>query len=1018
MLYVIHNDYQSLYLKEVTKEMDTLVSKYSQHYEISVEAFRKQILNESMNIKKQKRVNMNEALGGLKKIQQKAQQAQIDPSERSDDEKQERLRKAELQGARALGQLEKILPELVANLEKFFPTCKMVKEYTAVMSSKNTYYVTEETHVVLNMDIDNSNIKDLGDACAVMTIDQIIGNVSIKNSITFKGFPVGFPKEIGGNLTLFNLPRMENFANAPEAVTGSVSINVGRKITPRRVDEYKNSLKGTLTPIDGQENKPKSIFTMNRRNNESVADIIKKRIALSESYINEMALPKKLSAFAPRKSKPQSGRDTDNDSYIASTELYKANINTLMDVIDPILPIEWGELSDDDISVIDDLSEVKESSRDSAYFEKNKDNINQLDYAGIKRFTTSDDIISAVYKTTKKASSGNKRSKYLTEIVYLTDDDGNPITDPDKIRDQIKVKKDILKQTYEFFKSVGIDFNNLTRSKNTTIEECILHILYYNMCILNGTSGAVDYKYKTKSIINDEYINGTSSDEDIFYNLFTALFGNYYRNLGNSYKVNGLTISFDQVNANQPIKKKNFNRAYYSSQNVSVYDLISDNVIKAFLIGTSVRGKDDYPKYSLEEIINADRSELLEMIKNDSDVELNSSTLKSMSFKGKDSDSTDPFDVLLLFPDKCEKEYAIRVDVDEEIKKRTDKKVTRDIYKSGMYTDIKDYKYNRATGERERADIKGTSSIKKASEDNESIELFNNAIDYLVSNKDVFDDVTNIISKAVDEQPTNKYGSALVSDVSDSIKTITQFADIINNKLMNEPEISENRPDAIAVLMQCVTQIYTCIENIITNADSADASDLCLYGAELVRETRRLPSIYANLVGEKNRYGDVVAKKVKKLSDRKKRTQDVNIDTTSTDKATIGKYNNIVDSIIDDSAELINVAKGIDFESASEDAIDYFGTKDDMIRRVNTQLRKSIEIANTIKSNNDVAWMNTLIPSLKNINDICSSILQSDNEELISDSLVELDSECRKISKISKSYGSTKGYSHAGGMTA
>ena len=134
---------------------------------------------------------------------------------------------------------------------------------------------------------------------------------------------------------------------------------------------------------------------------------------------------------------------------------------------------------------------------------------------------------------------------------------------------------------------------------------------------------------------------------------------------------------------------------------------------------------------------------------------------------------------------------------------------------------------------------------------------------------------------------------------------------------MNEPEISENRPDAIAVLMQCVTQIYTCIENIITNADSADASDLCLYGAELVRETRRLPSIYANLVGEKNRYGDVVAKKVKKLSDRKKRTQDVNIDTTSTDKATIGKYNNIVDSIIDDSAELINVAKGIDFENGN-----------------------------------------------------------------------------------------------------
>jgi hypothetical protein len=432
MLYVIYNDYQGMYLAEVTKEMDELVSKYSQHYEISVEAFRKQILDESMNIN-QKRLKMNEALGNLKKIQQKQQQAQMDPSERSEEEKAERLRKAEIQGARQLGRLEEVLPELVANLEKFFPTCRMVKEYTAVMASPNTYYVTEEAHVILHLDIDKNNFDNLCSACAVMNIDQLIGNVVLKG-INFQEFPVGFPKEIGGDLVMFNLKNLKNFNNAPQAVTGRVSVNVcypmSKYIKKDAQNEYLSSLKSTLTPIGDLEgeNKPKSVFTMTKRN-ESVEEIIKQRIALGESYINEMALPHKLSSVFPRRSKPQAGSKITDDDYIASTELYKRNRNVFFDVIDPILNVGWGDIKDDDITVISDVSQIRLAARDSKYFEKNKDNVDQLGYAGIRLFTTSDDVISAVYAQTKKNSK--------PVMIFLNDGEGNPITDPAKIKQEV-----------------------------------------------------------------------------------------------------------------------------------------------------------------------------------------------------------------------------------------------------------------------------------------------------------------------------------------------------------------------------------------------------------------------------------------------------------------------------------------------------------------------------------------------------------------------------------------------------
>ena len=931
MLYVIYNDYANMYLKEVTAEMDQLVSKYSQHYEISVEAFRKQILSESMNIN-QKRMNMNEALGGLKKIQQKQQQAQIDPSERTEDEKNERLRKAEIQGARAVGQLEKVLPELVANLEKFFPNCHMVKEYTAVMASPNTYYVTEEAHVILHMDVDGTNINNLCDACSVMTIDQLIGNVTLKNVRTFRGFPVGFPKEVGGDFVMFNLANLGGFENAPQAITGRVSINVcypmNKRISRDAQNKYVTSLMKTLTPIDELENKPKHVFTMTKRNNESVADIINNRIALSESYINEMAMPKKLSPVFPRRSKPQAGSKVTEDDYIASTELYKKNRNVFFDVIDPLLNIGWGDISDDDVTVINDVSQIRIAAKDSKYFEKNKDNVNQLGYAGVRIFTTSDNIISAVYAQSKKGAKST--------MVYLNDDNGEAITDPEKIKGEVDKRYDIFKQTYEYLKNVGVEPGNLPekfsvmpgKGQNATVEAAALHVLYYLMAMLNGTSGAIDYKFKPESIIADQFKDGASDNQEIFDRILNYIYPNaQMSNDGVSARVyttrGRLTVNFNQKEKNQYNSKVNFNMAYFNSNSGhNVFECFSDNFIKALLIGSSLRGVDDEPRYSVDDIIDADRETLLEMVEHVKNVELIKTSLKSLSFKGKSMDNnydhSNPFDVLMMFPDKCEKEYDIRVDVNDEALKLVGKKVTRDIYKSGMYNDIKNYKYNRETGERERADIKGTSSMKNVST-SDQFEEFDSIVNYIIDNKEIFTDAKKLINDAIAEYTNNHSwytNKELPVKFGQSVDKIVDFSNLIKTKILNDPKIAETKAPVITLMIESMNEVIDLIEQIMNPADGENYKNVIDNGEKLVKSTMKLSELYSNLTGESGNwinaqgknvsYQDVVSKKVNKLGDRNRSkkaasatyTQD-NGEGTNTEQ-TKAKFAQVIDDLSGD----------------------------------------------------------------------------------------------------------------------
>lgn len=1047
MLYVIYNDYSNMYLKEVTAEMDQLVSKYSQHYEISVEAFRKQILSESMNIN-QKRMNMNEALGNLKKIQQKQQQAQIDPSQRSEDEKNERLRKAEIQGARAVGQLEKVLPELVANLEKFFPNCHMVKEYTAVMASDNTYYVTEEAHVILHMNVDSTNINSLCEACSVMTIDQLIGNVVLKNARTFKGFPVGFPKEISGDLVMFNLAGLGGFDNAPQAVTGRVSVNVcypmNKRISRDAQNQYVTSLMKTLTPIDELENKPKHVFTMTKRNNESVAEIIKNRIALSESYVNEMAMPKKLSPVFPRRSKPQAGSKVTEDDYIASTELYKKNRNVFFDVIDPLLNIGWGDISDDDVTVINDVSQIRLAAKDSKYFEKNKDNANQLGYAGVRIFTTSDNIISAVYAQSKKGAKPT--------IVYLNDDNGDAITDPEKIKAEVDKRFDIFKQTYDYLKNVGVEPGNLPekfsvmpgKGQNATVEAAALHVLYYLMAMLNGTSGAIEYKFKPESIIADQFKDGASGNDEIFSRLLNYIYPNAQMTDSVSARVytsrGRVTVNFNQKEKNQPNSKVNFNMAYFNANSGhNVFECFSDNFLKALLIGSSLRGVDDEPRYSVDEIIDADRETLLEMVEQVRNVELIKTSLKSLSFKGKNMDNnydhSNPFDVLMMFPDKCEKEYDIRVDVNDEALKLVGKKVTRDIYKSGMYNDIKNYKYNRETGERERADIKGTSSMKSV-DTGEQFEEFDSIVNYIIDNKEIFTDAKKAINDAIAEYTSNHSwysNKELPVKFGQSVDKIIDFSNLIKAKVLNDPEVAKEKAPVITLLIESMNEVIDLIEKIMNPGEGEDYKIVVDNGEKLVKATMKLSELYANLTGESGSwqnaqgkqvsYQDIVSKKVNKLGERNRSkkaatstTQDTG-DSAKEDQVK-AKYAQVINDLSGDIVKVNDAVKNLDFAGASEDAVDHFATKEDMMRRIANQLNKVIEIANTINTNGSIDWMNTTLPLLNDVFYTCSSVINANNEENMTDFLVDLDGACRAVAKAVRGFATQQTYKQAGTVTA
>ena len=1036
MLYVI---YRWKFTKDVLeRNIDKVIHPSSQSAIISVEDFKKQIDGYNSNMKSNYKID--EGFGSLNKLKQK-QAVLVNPDPGKPTvvdtvDKKEKMKKINIKAARLNGTLDRLLPDLIANINKFFPNIKQVKEYNGCFEHEYSYYITDDAHVILHMNIDSTNINSLCEACSVMTIDQLIGDVVLKSARTFKGFPVGFPKEIGGNLIMFDLAGLRSFDNAPHAVAGRASINVcypmNRYISRDAQNKYVTSLRKTLTPIGELENKPKHVFTMTMRNNESVVDIIKNRIALSESYVNEMAMPKKLSPIFPRRSKPQAGSKTTEDDYITSTELYKKNRQVFFDVIDPILNVGWGDVDDKDVTVIDNenISKIREAAKDTTYYKKHKDDKSQSGFAGIRLFTTSDNIISAVY-----AQSGKEEDM---KIIFLTDSDGNPITNYKDIVDEVEWRYNIINQTKNYLDSLGITPDNLVENfnigigsnqirKKSNLYGASLWILYHILSMLNGSSN-LKYKFDIKSILSDDF--DFSSNEEIFNALMERIFGSDIRQkTSSSYQIDGrYSINLNQTNKDGKVQSNNaylFNKTIQDACKIDIFEVFSDNFLKALLIGSSLRGVDDLPRYNEKDIINADRSSLIDMIDSCEDVLLSKTVLKCLSFDFELKEHINRFDVLLLFPDKCEAEYVIRVDVNKEALKLAGKKVLRDIYKSGMYNDIKNYDYDRATGERTRNDIKGTWSSKKIADQNDIFASFSGCIDYILANKVIFKDVKNSLKNAIDEY-TNAYSwysnKTLLSKIDDSVDILYNYSNLIKSKLINNEDLITKKQDVIEKMVETLNGVIDHIEFIINQEN--DYMAIVDEGEKLVKSAMTFGEEYKILAGESDEAANITAKKMKKLGDRNRSKKAANVsipqDNGEDAKAeqTKTKFAQVIDDLSDNIVKVNAAMKKLDFAGASDNAVDLFETKDGMIRRISNQLNKVIEMANVINTNNSIDMMNRTSTLLNTVFSICREIINANNEEEMTDFAVELYSACIAFTKAAKGFAAQQTYKQTGTFTA
>ena len=159
---------------------------------------------------------------------------------------------------------------------------------------------------------------------------------------------------------------------------------------------------------------------------------------------------------------------------------------------------------------------------------------------------------------------------------------------------------------------------------------------------------------------------------------------------------------------------------------------------------------------------------------------------------------------------------------------------------------------------------------------------------------------------------------------------------------------------------------------------------------------------------------------MKKLGERnrnKKAASEPQVEPAKNDYDT-SKFEMVVDNMTDNIAPANAVVKGIDFSKASEDAIDHFSSKDDMVRRIENQLNRVAGIANTIRSNGATDWMKGTEKLIREVDEILASIVNSNDVETITDFLVDLDGACRAVAKATKGFAPGQTYMSTGAAIA
>jgi hypothetical protein len=345
-----------------------------------------------------------------------------------------------------------------------------------------------------------------------------------------------------------------------------------------------------------------------------------------------------------------------------------------------------------------------------------------------------------------------------------------------------------------------------------------------------------------------------------------------------------------------------------------------------------------------------------------------------------------------------------------------------------MYNDIKNYKYNRETGERERADIKGTSSMKNVST-SDQFEEFDSIVNYIIGNKEIFNDAKKAINDAIAEYTSNHSwytNKELPAKFGQSVDKIVDFSNLIKTKVLNDPEIAEAKAPVITLMIESMNEVIDLIEKIMNPAEGEDYKIVIDNGDKLVKATMKLSELYANLTGEsgdwvnaqgkKVSYQDVVSKKVNKLGDRNRSKKAANVSTQYDNgedakvEQTKTKFAQVIDDLSGNIVKVNNAMKNLDFAGASDNAVDLFETKDGMIRRISNQLNKVIEMANVINTNNSIDMMKRTSTLLNKVFSICREIINANNEKEMTDFAFELYFACIAFTKAANGFASQQTY--------
>ena len=829
MLYVIYDDYKMTYLSEVIEEIGKLVAKESTYYVIPLEAFKKQMLEESMKINKKK--NLLEALGGASKIvQKKAETGQV--ADRTEQEKEERLRRSAIQGARALGTLDQVLPELVAKLQEFFPNCRIVKEMTAVLTTPGTYYISDKATVILNSDVKASESRFFMDACKHIDFEAVVGNVII-DSVSFMTFPKSFPKQIKGNFTIRNCKFLKSFENAPIVVTGALYLDAktinSRKITDVMVDEYANKISKhmELSNIEGGKG-IKSVFRKNESLDESMRAVIRKRIMLGESFIYE-----RFGGLLDKPKGEKHGYDPQK------WEVYNKNKEIFSNLRDYI-KIPWGDIPEENIKVKNTVKDIRDAITGVA-------NIDDIDIAkkGITVLTDEDGKISVILANEGK----DKKSK----IIYFKDyETGNDIYNIDTIKDEIDSRYNAYENITRTLLDIGIEpkyiSEKIERLGRTTLEICALGHLFQGLLWANGVESK-DYGkhilYPAKNVFGPTY---TGSNRDYVDDIMKIIYGEGTRRYSRARKVG---ISYDSFQVNVPnigyttvnlgSDNQNKRNAFIVTaefclreNNENIFKFMSDEYLRAMLKGIAIRAVDDYPKYTLSDVdAIASHDELADMAYKLKDVIIENTALKQQSYTKGLKTKDDASRVLLLFPERMNDMYYFNVDV---------KPLTVD-YLSSVMKRISQSQDERRRGEKESRTVSSKRSTldainaeraKRGEKPMTYMEYkqdvisnlagsFNENVKNLVEGGALSDALNDILSKSYDIFPGGKRNDS-VKKLEYNVRLIPGAIDYLSEILdpkQDNPVVKHFKPNTIEYYVDILSDFRKDIDDAVSETSSS-----------------------------------------------------------------------------------------------------------------------------------------------------------------------------------------------------